>query len=64
MGFSGAYSLAAYSLWGGVSVMPVPDDNDWLRRLMFLGYGDWIGCAVAAIVSLAIAGLYYLFTHL
>jgi hypothetical protein len=45
-------------------MMPNPDDNDWLQRLMFLGYGDWIGYVVAAIVSILIFGLYYLFTHL
>jgi hypothetical protein len=43
--------------------MPRPDD-DWMWRLSYLGYGDWVGYVVAAIVSLAIAGLYYLFTHL
>jgi len=40
------------------------DDNDWLRRLMFLGYGDLTGYIVAAIVGLIIVGIYYLFTHL
>lgn len=40
----------------------MPDDNDWLRRLMFLDCGDWTGYLVAAIVSLLIIGLYYLFT--
>ncbi|HEU0215700.1 MAG TPA: hypothetical protein VFQ90_03510 [Stellaceae bacterium] len=43
--------------------MPRPDDNDWLRRLMFLGYGDWTGYAVAAIVAILIFGLYNLLTH-
>jgi hypothetical protein len=31
---------------------------------MFLGYGDWVGYVVAAIVSGMIAGLYFLFMHL
>jgi hypothetical protein len=44
--------------------MPMPEDNDWLRRLMFLGSGDLTGYVVAAIVSILICGLYYLFTHL
>jgi hypothetical protein len=30
---------------------------------MFLGYGDWTGYIVAAIVATIIAGLYHLFTH-
>jgi hypothetical protein len=42
-------------------MMPNPDDNDWLRRLMFLGYGDWTGYVVAAIVSMLIFGLVCLF---
>jgi hypothetical protein len=42
--------------------MPMPNDNDWIRRLAFLGYGDWSGYIVAAIVSLLIFGLYKLFT--
>jgi hypothetical protein len=41
--------------------MPTPDDNDWLRRLQFLGYGDLTGYVVAAIVSMLIFGLYCLF---
>ena len=44
--------------------MPTLNDDDWLRRLQFFGYGDWVGYVVAAIVSMMIAGLYYLFTHL
>ena len=37
--------------------MPMPNDNEWLRRLMFLGYGDWIGYVVAAIIAMLIFGL-------
>ena len=34
--------------------MPMPDDNDWLRRLMFLGYGDWTGYVVAALLGILV----------
>ena len=30
---------------------------------MFLGYGDWVGYVVAAIIAMLIFGLLSLFTH-